>query len=347
MTGVYKITIEEEFHAETHLKMHLLKAKSLDQDINMSHVTEGGMFFRSADDDYYTQNGITIFEAIHSNCELVDYDPTRFTLYFGNANTEKLYDRYCKINNITNRINAKYYPHWLNTVMLNYADLNSAFTRDDERKNVFTFFNGFERPHRIDTLNYLDDNDLLDKCEWTLISEPNLLINHNLHHLLPKSIEGFNNLRELGACTETPSNQFLKKCDNSYFDLVAETYYDHDYYHYDELEWHETIFFTEKVFRSIKFKRPFLLIGNRNSLKQLHKMGFQTFPTMFDESYDTMDNQTRLNHILEQLKTFTVNKAHDLFYSDEVQEAIEHNYAHANYLIHSNKYKEYYDTHIT
>ena len=44
--------------------------------------------------------------------------------------------------------------------------------------------------------------------------------------------------------------------------------------------------FTEKIFKVIYHKRPFFLLGSRNSLVELRSLGFKTFDQWFDESYD-------------------------------------------------------------
>lgn len=44
--------------------------------------------------------------------------------------------------------------------------------------------------------------------------------------------------------------------------------------------------FTEKIFKVIYHRRPFFLLGVRNSLTELKALGFRTFDRWFDESYD-------------------------------------------------------------
>lgn len=345
MTDVYKITITAEYEADKQLTDQLIEAKASDQNVSIKHTLEGGVFTRSAFEDYYTQKQICIYEVIHNHCKEADYDPSKVTLYFGNVNVESLYNKYCEMNNITERINVQYFPFWLHVSMYNYNDLDSENRIEHKREKIFTFFNGYERDHRIDALNFLDDNNLLDLCEWTWVNPGNEKINENLIDLLPRSAEGHVHYTEKST-SSCPGEEFYNMHKNTYFDLVAETIYYNDFYQYSKFDWHDTVFFSEKLFRSIKFKRPFLLIGNRNSLSELKKLGFKTFPTMFDESYDTLNNSTRLYHVLEQLKNFTVNKAHDLFYSDEVQDAIEHNYEHAKALLADSQYSIYCSTHM-
>lgn len=50
----------------------------------------------------------------------------------------------------------------------------------------------------------------------------------------------------------------------------------------------DIVFLTEKTFRSLMVGIPFMLHGNPGSLKLLQKLGYKTFDTVFDESYDAI-----------------------------------------------------------
>ena len=55
---------------------------------------------------------------------------------------------------------------------------------------------------------------------------------------------------------------------------------------------------SEKVFQSIQYQTPFLLVAPPYSLQYLHGMGFKTFSDWWDESYDTeTDHVKRLDKI--------------------------------------------------
>jgi len=45
-------------------------------------------------------------------------------------------------------------------------------------------------------------------------------------------------------------------------------------------------FITEKTFRPMACGHPFIVLGNNNILKTLHDLGFETFGSLWDESYD-------------------------------------------------------------
>ncbi len=72
---------------------------------------------------------------------------------------------------------------------------------------------------------------------------------------------------------------------NSYFSIVTETHYDTG----------KMNFLTEKTFKSILFKSPFLLVTTPGSLETLKQLGYKTFDGIIDESYDKeLDNSKRM-----------------------------------------------------
>jgi hypothetical protein len=66
---------------------------------------------------------------------------------------------------------------------------------------------------------------------------------------------------------------------SSYFSIVTETFFRDD-----------LTFITEKIFRPIMFGHPFLVLSTPGYLAALRQMGYETFPELFDESYDLVEN---------------------------------------------------------
>lgn len=58
---------------------------------------------------------------------------------------------------------------------------------------------------------------------------------------------------------------------------------------------------TEKTWRCMLAKRPFIMLGSRDFLYNLHKLGFKTFYDFWDENYDGQENQTRMKMIQQQI----------------------------------------------
>jgi hypothetical protein len=64
--------------------------------------------------------------------------------------------------------------------------------------------------------------------------------------------------------------------------------------------WEDKTHLTEKIFKPIVAKQPFVLLGCANNLSYLQSYGFKTFDSFWDESYDTItDPLLRLNAVIK------------------------------------------------
>jgi hypothetical protein len=96
----------------------------------------------------------------------------------------------------------------------------------------------------------------------------------------------------------------------------------------------ETVFYdqklhlTEKIFKPIVAKRPFLLLAAPYNLQYLKSYGFKTFDRWLDESYDTeLDHEKRIDMVVNELKKLSNLSSFDLdkIYL-EMQEILDYNF---------------------
>jgi hypothetical protein len=98
----------------------------------------------------------------------------------------------------------------------------------------------------------------------------------------------------------------------------------------------ETVYFgrrlhiTEKTFKAIALEMPFVLVAPAGSLAYMRSYGFQTFGSVFDESYDDeTDDITRIEKVVKLLKdldNLTVKERQQIHQA--CLPAVEHNYNH-------------------
>jgi len=70
-----------------------------------------------------------------------------------------------------------------------------------------------------------------------------------------------------------------------------------------ESQFDKSVFFTEKTFKPIIMVQPFIMVASPGTLSGLRSFGYETFPEMFDESYDEIENpQNRLDHIVNEIR---------------------------------------------
>ena len=68
------------------------------------------------------------------------------------------------------------------------------------------------------------------------------------------------------------------------------------------MDWEDSVFLSEKIFKAILFRHPFVLIATPDTLKYLKSLGYKTFSPVIDESYDSIeDNHLRLIAILTEV----------------------------------------------
>ncbi len=84
---------------------------------------------------------------------------------------------------------------------------------------------------------------------------------------------------------------------------------------------------TEKLWRPIIARRPFIAVSTVDYLKNLKKLGFRTFDRFWDESYDDFGAQHRIKKIEELLAVISNLSIDELSnYLIEMQDILDHNY---------------------
>jgi hypothetical protein len=86
-----------------------------------------------------------------------------------------------------------------------------------------------------------------------------------------------------------------------------------------------TVFLSEKMFKPISCHHPFIVLGNRNSLYEMKKLGYETFSKWIDEGYDTLPDSKRMDGIIESIKQFDKEKNKINIYKD-MKDVLIHNY---------------------
>jgi hypothetical protein len=89
----------------------------------------------------------------------------------------------------------------------------------------------------------------------------------------------------------------------------------------------DVVFMSEKIIKPIFTLQPFVLIGNKNTLKKLKEYGFKTFDRWWDESYDDADYQNRFEKIvtlLEEISSWNEEKITKTL--EEMEEVLIHNF---------------------
>ena len=101
--------------------------------------------------------------------------------------------------------------------------------------------------------------------------------------------------------------------DRSWFTVITETYVDDG-----------QLLIGEKVFKPMLCGSPFMVLGSKHMLKQLRVLGFQTFPMLWDESYDLMPVVPRMRAMVSEIKKLS-QLSDPQRYFDQAAAAVAHN----------------------
>ena len=203
----------------------------------------------------------------------------------------------------------------------------------------FLCLNRLHKPHRTQVHNYIIENKLMDKFHFSYTSE-----NVFLTELEEKKISQHGYWTPLPV-QDTPPHDIVNDC---YAYLNTETFF----YKYEiespEIWWGDNggkvvepsddwlsdtmfdhSFITEKTFKSAYCELPMLVVGLPNILQTWKRLGFESFPEFFDESYDReYDCNKRMQLVQYEIEKFCNTDIEDirrLYYTDAVQKKLKHN----------------------
>jgi hypothetical protein len=221
------------------------------------------------------------------------------------TNREYVNDRHIRhIHKTFLSLNYRYRPHRL--------DLFLAFYKQNLLgSSLFTFpEKNPESPNSF--IETVDRNiaQQLDISEEELQYIQQYILPLKIDHLSSDHTRHAEMTMEIGHSTE----HFYK---GTLLSVVTET---HAYQH--------AIAETEKTFKPIKYRHPFILVGAPNSLVSLKKKGYRTFSNWFDESYDTIDNHRErvfaISNVCKEIDSWSHAKKSQFI--QETNEVVDHNF---------------------
>lgn len=117
----------------------------------------------------------------------------------------------------------------------------------------------------------------------------------------------------------------IPETQESFCYLVTETCY-----------WERKHHLTEKIFKPIVSRMPFVLAGPAHNLKYLREYGFKTFGQWFDESYDDIEDplarMKAIGYTMNEICSLSLEQLTAMLH--DMEETLEHNHN----LFHSNQF---------
>jgi hypothetical protein len=280
------------------------------------------------------------YENIHKLFEQYNIPPEQFVITTCNLLEDEIYQSWCDSKNITNRMTI------MSIMFFGIIGAEDSFfgsgTNDltisqhmqykqDNQISLFNSLNRVLREHRIamnSMLNYynlVDTNKISqDKFPYHFWEEFNSI--DYTHHPAFESA----NIKDINAklplvldISQFDVNQaqhfFSEIYLTTWLSVITETYYSEST--------NETVFFSEKIFKPMRARHPFILVAPPSYLKELRKAGFKTFSDFWDESYDDIiDNTERMDCICKLLTHLsTLSKDEWMILYNKMIPILEHN----------------------
>ena len=192
--------------------------------------------------------------------------------------------------------------------------MSELYRKGYEDQMIHSFLNRYFTPDSIGNLksyiteskqHYFDDIDAYSK-EWLKTKTP-IILDYDANNI-----------------GDDMNQRMLVKehFTETYFSFVTETVF--------ESNPGAPLFITEKTYMPFVNFHPFIITSGPGCLKYLQEQGYQTFPELFDESYDSItDRAKRLSIIMNNVErwcTKDIKELHTAYWS--VWDKLEHNRKH-------------------
>jgi hypothetical protein len=251
-----------------------------------------------------------------------------------------------EVENIANEYNlGKIKTEWMrlfehDTMIVEHNPISTLEHKSYGKK--FISFNRRWRLHRPALVGLLELNGLLDKgyislaksddskdwdvffdeMTWTLRHNPDF-VNIFLHNK-----DRVKNIPEMkldqADMTVNHAHIFTDSVDmyyeNTYFSVISETNF--------FKETGEGLFVSEKIFRPILKKHPFILLSRPHTLNMMQNIGYKTFGSIINEDYDKEENDCkRMLMIIDEIKRLCNLSDTELqLFLTEAKQITEYNY---------------------
>jgi len=286
---------------------------------------------------------INLYDHFYNNFKKFNLPPEQFIYTTSNLLEEQAHAQWCSANNISenNRmvvVSCNFFAAATQTTGF-FGPINNTITLEEhlayKQNNAITLYNCLNRVirgHRVALSAMLNYYNLVDGYKishdvyphhWKNIFKTDEFTDHpafeaenitNIYGKLPLVLD---------------TNQFqINKAQHFFKDLYLQTYINVITETFCTDYQDEAMFFSEKIFKPMRARQPFILVGAPGSIRALKDQGFKTFDRWFDESYDQVDNNTlRLETIcklLLELNNKTKKEWLDMYI--EMEDVLNHNY---------------------
>ncbi len=277
---------------------------------------------------------INLFEEFYKELLKHKIDPSNFVFITGNMIAKKQFNEWKPNSEYKDKkdfhiIEFSGYRH------INYVEKWNLAKKDIDKnieKHFLCYNRNMTHPHRLFIVSLLENENLIDSG---LVSYPEFSKEHfsgkmNVHFNLGKVFRN-----RLLDCAErlrlrAPSIIDVDEWNTNHFDTSSPWLYEKTFFSLvsESQVVEDTLFLSEKIWKAIANRHPFVLVGSYKTLDYLHKEGFKTFHPLIDESYDKEKHPyKRIIKIIKEVKKLcSMNQLEINKFLSDIDEIVEHNY---------------------
>jgi hypothetical protein len=278
-----------------------------------------------------------MLNTIHHYFTVHDIPLSQIIYLTNSVNCKSVYDSFCERTNKSERINCEYIGTWINHLVPTCKD-NSLQTPyiPGPRNKTFLKFNRRYREQRMLFLLEVHNRNILDEfyisfaksepeSNETFVDYATRIRNVYSMNITDESIASLD--KKLPLVLDTPDlsvfpvekslDETKRFYDDSLIHVIAETNFFGNIMH-----------LTEKTLKPIMYKQPFIVVGPKDSLKYIRNLGFKTFSDIWDESYDTIDNDMdRMYRTIDLIENISKKSEQEkIEISHKVKDIVEYNF---------------------
>ena len=279
----------------------------------------------------------------HEKLQQYNLNPECIIYLTGDQSCEDTYNIWCQDNNIKHKIKtipsislSMYINKKANNIKVNFDDIIMYKTKNTNSLYLYDCTNMRPRPQRVLAYLHLINSNLINKgnismaapSEWYMdITALDYLEKYNLPKDLPLKVDLHAPAKlanYFGDIEINKSDHYYryverilnKMYENSWLSVITESsYFDYEY----------NVFISEKTFKPIACMQPFIIVGSKNTLFYLKKLGYKTFAPWINEDYDTLNDSERFVAIITELKRIDAIEDKVTWYNG-MKEILEYNY---------------------
>ena len=288
-------------------------------------------------------------------------------LLLGHANVKEEYNKWCENKGILPIDKATIFSYQWGEINASKEIQNYIATENlnfYKRSKTFLCYNRKTKPHRSDLLALFYKFDVLADSYFSMpehcvdsgvlwktlyrLGVPELdaidakrrqiilnLVDVNktddLQALFPLNIDGITNVPNM----EKIINQSYSVYDSTLISVVTESNFVN-----------KQIYHSEKTWKPIANKHPFIIVGPTGSLENLKSLGYKTFSDFWDEAYDLETKDTirlmRIASLCKNISNWSTSKKKDFFY--ESMCITKHNYNLLKSIYTERKRNDFWET---